>query len=171
MNQQAREVLDYEQFLTFVLGGEEYGIGIREVAGIQGESNTRSIPGSPEYVRGVIDLRDEVVPIVDLKIRFGEADRTYGERVVFILVSVPDGGNTRTIGLIVDDVADVLNVNINEIKMIPDFGELINESFIKGCSSVGERLVIFLDVEKLMIWEEVPQVEVDPQFSEEENLA
>jgi purine-binding chemotaxis protein CheW len=140
-----------EQFLTFVLGGEEYGVTILQVQGIQGWDRVTPIPNTPDFILGVINLRGAIVPIVDLRRRFGMPAAEFGPTTVVIVVRVAQQDrNERTLGLVVDAVSEVCNVNESDRKPAPDFGSGIKTDFVKGLATVENRMVILLDIDRLV---------------------
>lgn len=142
---------DAEQFLTFVLGGEEYGVTILQVQGIQGWDRVTPIPNTPDFILGVINLRGSIVPIVDLRRRFGMPAAEFGPTTVVIVVRVAyEDRNERTLGLVVDAVSEVCSVNADDRKPAPDFGSNIKTDFVKGLATVENRMVILLDIDRLV---------------------
>jgi purine-binding chemotaxis protein CheW len=140
-----------EQFLTFVLGGEEYGVTILQVQGIQGWDRVTPIPNTPEYILGVINLRGAIVPIVDLRRRFGMPAAEFGPTTLVIVVRVTQENRAeRTLGLVVDAVSEVCSVGENDRKPAPDFGSGIKTDFVKGLATVENRMVILLDIDRLV---------------------
>jgi len=139
-----------EQFLTFALGGEEYGVNILRVQGIQGWDRCTAIPNTPPYVLGVINLRGAIVPIVDLRRRFGLPAAEFGPTTVVIVVKVARQRQERTLGLVVDAVSEVCNVQPEDCKPPPDFGASVETGFVQGLVTVNERMVILLDIDKLV---------------------
>jgi purine-binding chemotaxis protein CheW len=140
-----------EQFLTFVLGGEEYGVTILQVQGIQGWDRVTPIPNTPDFILGVINLRGAIVPIVDLRRRFGMPAAEFGPTTVVIVVRVAyENRNERTLGLVVDAVSEVCSVGENDRKPAPDFGAGIKTDFVKGLATVENRMVILLDIDRLV---------------------
>lgn len=139
-----------EQFLTFVLGGEEYGVTILQVQGIQGWDRVTAIPNTPEFILGVINLRGAIVPIVDLRRRFGMPAAQFGPTTVVIVVRVARERGERTLGLVVDAVSEVCSVNADDRKPAPDFGTGIKTDFVKGLATVENRMVILLDIDRLV---------------------
>jgi purine-binding chemotaxis protein CheW len=140
-----------EQFLTFVLGREEYGVTILQVQGIQGWDRVTPIPNTPDYILGVINLRGAIVPIVDLRRRFGMPGAEFGPTTVVIVVRVAQENRAeRTLGLVVDAVSEVCNVNAADRKPAPDFGSHIKTDFVKGLATVDKRMVILLDIDRLV---------------------
>lgn len=148
-----------QQFLTFLLAGEEYGVDILRVQEIKGWDAVTQVPNTPEYVRGVINLRGTIVPIIDLRIRFSMEQREYGPTTVVIVLKVISGDdNSRIMGIVVDGVSDVYNVKKEEINAAPDFGEGVDSSFVKGLATVEEKMVIILDIDHMLNSDELATV-------------
>jgi len=144
-----------QEFLTFRLGAEEYAIEILKVREIRGWENPTAIVNAPEFIKGVINLRGTIVPIVDLRVKFkGEAK--YDEFTVVIILSVSD----RMIGIVVDAVSDVMTLTAEQIRPAPAFGADIDAQFITGLGTVGERMLILTDVERLMTSREMQLMDV-----------
>jgi len=144
------KTVDSEQYLTFTLDSEEYGIEILQVQEIRGFSQIRPIPHAPHYVRGVLNLRGTVVPIVDLRLRFGMKEVEYNQFTVIIVVNI---GN-KVVGLVVDAVSDVLNIAREHIEDVPDMGN-VDTSFLQGMGKKADRLVLLLKIENLVKIEHV----------------
>ncbi|AMV28207.1 Chemotaxis protein CheW [Gemmata sp. SH-PL17] len=137
---------DVSQFLTFRLGDEEYGLGILRVQEIKGYSKITPLPNTPREVKGVMNLRGAVVPIIDLRARLGLREAEYTVFTVIVVVTV----GTKIVGLVVDAVSDVLNVGANEMVPTPDLGSGVDTSFLNGIARTGERLVSLLNIDKLV---------------------
>lgn len=137
---------DSGQYLTFLLQNEEYGIEILRVQEIKGFTKVRPIPNAPPYIKGAINLRGTVVPVVDLRSRFGMPQTDYNQFTVIIVVSV----GTKIVGLVVDAVSDVLNIAQDQIDETPDLGADIESGFFRGMGKVGDKLVLLLNVERLI---------------------
>jgi purine-binding chemotaxis protein CheW len=137
---------DGGQFLTFCLGAEEYGIDILRVQEIRGYSTITAIPNTPSYIKGVMNLRGAVVPVVDLRAKFGMPEVAYNKFTVIIVVTVA----SRIAGLVVDAVSDVLNIARSEIERTPEFDTTVDTSFMTGLAKSGDKLVLLLDIEKVM---------------------
>ena len=146
---------ELNQYLTFILDGEEYGVPILTVMGIQGWEKTTPIPNSPGYVMGIINLRGEVVPIVDLRKRFDLEVIPYGAHTVVIVVKIDQEGGERTVGLVVDAVADVHDINSEDMRKTPEFGETIDNEFVKGLGLIDEKMVIILEIDQLVDWKKI----------------
>ncbi|AGG90041.1 MULTISPECIES: chemotaxis protein CheW [Rhodanobacter] len=139
------------QQLTFNLAGEEYGVDILSVREIRGWSRVTRIPQTPDYVLGVLNLRGAIVPVMDLRLRFGLARESYGDSTVVIIVAVAE----RLFGIVVDAVSDVVDIEPAAIKPVPDMGAIVDTRYLKGLATHVERMVMLLDVEKLMRPEDV----------------
>ena len=138
------------QYLSFNLGGEDYGVDILRVQEIRGWEELRPLPDTPEYVKGVLDLRGTIVPIIDLRIRMNMTDVEYHPTTVIIVLSVnKDDGDNQLVGAVVDAVSDVLDVSEKEIRKAPDIGTKVNDRYLRGMVSRDERMVILLDVDQL----------------------
>ncbi len=146
--------VDGTQFVTFCLGDEEYGIEILKVQEIIGLSSITRVPHLPDFIKGVINLRGIVVPVIDLRARFELAMAEYTDRTCIIILKVDD----RIFGIIVDTVSEVISISQDNIQPTPSFGSRIRTEFIKGMGKIGERLVILLDVERLLSDEELKQL-------------
>ena len=139
-----------EQYLTFMLDNEEYGIDILRVQGIQGYGKVTPLPHTPEYVLGVINLRGAIVPIINLRTRFDIETIPSGPTTVVIVVKIISEQKERTIGLMVDAVSEVRDVHAKDRKPTPDFGTAINAEFVSAIATIGDSMLILLDVDYLM---------------------
>lgn len=157
-----------DQYLTFMLDGEEYGINILKVMGIQGWQKTTMIPNAPSYVVGLINLRGEVVPIVDLRKHFSLDANDYHARTVVIIVKVAQPDKERTVGLVVDAVSEVYNIDSTEIRQAPEFGEGIDGEYIKGLVLIEEKMVILLEIDRLIDWGGLPGVSMGEENEQEQ---
>lgn len=146
-----------DQFLTFILNGEEYGVDILRVQEIKGWDTATAIPNTPEYIRGVINLRGTIVPIVDLRRRFGMEAVEYGKTTVVIVLKVKTDAHARTMGFVVDAVSDVYNVGKDQFREAPEFGSAVDTAFVRGLATVNEKMVILLDVDRLVGGAEISQ--------------
>ncbi len=145
------------QFLTFRLEAEEYAIDILKVQEIKGYTAITPIPNAPHYIKGVINLRGTVVPVVGLRERFGMAPVPYDRFTVIIIINV---GN-KVVGMVVDAVSDVLVLRAEDIEAAPDFGGSVDTSFLRGLAKVGERLVLALDIDKAVGDPELARIAAD----------
>ena len=142
---------DGSQYLTFTLDQEEYGVEILKVQEIKGYSAITPIPNTPSYIKGVMNLRGTIIPVVDLRSKFSLEEAEYNRFSVIIVVTV----GTKVMGLVVDAVSDVLNIPNADLQAPPDFGAQVDITFIKGMTKAGEKLVILLDLDKVLGGEEL----------------
>lgn len=134
------------EMLTFRLGTEAYGINILKVQEIRGCDPVTAIAGTPEFIRGVIDLRGVIVPIVDMRMKFGLAQAQYDAFTVVIILNVA----RRVIGIVVDAVSDVVTFDADQIRPVPEFSAALDTQFIQGLARLDEQMVILLDIEHLL---------------------
>jgi len=134
------------QFLTFVLGDEQYGLPILKVQEIKGYSSITKMPNTPRHIKGVINLRGTVVPVVDLRSRFSMLEGEYNKFTVIIVVTVGE----KVTGLVVDAVSDVLDIVASEIRPAPDLGAHVDMRFVSGMATVGDRMTVLLDIDRLL---------------------
>ena len=138
------------QFLSFTLGKEEYGVDILRVQEIRSWEPVSRIPNVPSYEKGVVNLRGSIVPIIDLRERFGLGHSQYTPLTVVVVLQVHIHGKTRIMGVVVDAVSDVVDVDKKNIQSAPNFGSKVSTEFINGLISVNQRMVMLLDVDKLL---------------------
>lgn len=134
------------QFLTFTIGTDEYGVDIMMVREVKGWSEATRLPNTPEYVRGVLNLRGIIIPIFDLRARFSGTLTAATEKHVVVILAV----GTRTIGMLVDTVSDILTVNSDDIKASPDTDQRPENQFVTGLIAVDKRMVVLLDIATLV---------------------
>lgn len=138
-----------EQYLTFMLGDEEYGVEILRVQEIKGWETVTKIPNTPHFLCGVLNLRGTIVPIVDLRLRFDMPARAYMPTTVVVVLKV-EGDIQRTVGVVVDGVSDAHDVLPADIKPAPDFGSHINTNYISGVVSIDDAMMMILNVDDLL---------------------
>jgi len=138
-----------EQYLSFLLADEEYGVEILRVQEITGWDRVTHIPNSPHFLCGVLNLRGTIVPVVDLRLRFDMPPREYTPTTVVVVLKV-EGVTERTVGIVVDGVSDAHNVKPEEIKPAPDFGSSIRTDFIKGLVSLDNNMMMILNIDRLL---------------------
>lgn len=147
---QAKQVTDIDQqYLTFVLDGESYGIDVLQVQEIRAWESTRPIPEAPDYIKGLLDLRGEMVPIVDLRARFSLERVDYTPTTVIIVISVQVGEHNEVVGIVVDNVSDVVNVKQSGVRPAPKLGQQINTEFIHGMIRNDDAMVMLLETGRL----------------------
>ncbi len=134
------------EYLTFTLGDEEYGIDILKVQEIRGYDAVTKIANTPDFIKGVINLRGTIVPIVDLRIRFNLGKVDYDEFTVVIILNVSD----RVVGIVVDGVSDVITLQTNQINKVPEMVSSIDTKYLVGLGTVDGRMLIMVDIERLM---------------------
>jgi purine-binding chemotaxis protein CheW len=143
------------QFLTFSLGSEEYGVDILRVQEIRGWQQVTRVPNAPPHMLGVLNLRGVIVPIIDMRMRFRLANVEYTPLTVIIVLSVEGPSGAHVFGVVVDSVSDVLDVKDSDVKAKPDFGTAVNTAFIGGLATVGDHMVMLLDIDMLLSAEEL----------------
>jgi purine-binding chemotaxis protein CheW len=141
---------DQDQYLTFFMANEEYGIDILSIQEIRGFDAITCIPNAPDFIQGVMNLRGTIVPIVDLRLRFGLEQIAYGDITVVIVVKAALDDGEKIIGMVVDSVSDVYSVNHTDSARAPDIGEADNREYLKGLVNVGEKMVVLLDLKKIL---------------------
>ena len=138
------------EYLSFKLGAEEYGIDILKVQEIRGYENPTRIANAPHFIKGVVNLRGVIVPIVDMRLRFGLSDVQYNSFTVVIILNIAG----RTVGMVVDSVSDVLELGGDAIKPAPEFNGAIESTYITGLGTIksgdAERMLILMDIEQMM---------------------
>ena len=139
------------QYLTFLLNGEQYGLSILQVQEIRGWEAVTRVPNSPAFVRGVVNLRGNIVPVFDLRLRFGLPEVVYTKETVVIVVRAGKDGERRSMGLVVDAVSDVLVVRDDVISATPEFGADVPTENIRGLVTDGDNMVMLLDLDSLVI--------------------
>jgi len=135
-----------DKYLTFTVGKEDYGIEISHVTEIIGIQKITDVPDMPSYIKGVINLRGKVIPVMDVRLRFRMPEREYDDRTCTVVVSV----NATPVGLVVDTVKEVVDIPENQIELPPEVAESSTQRYIKGLGKIGEDVKILLDVEKLV---------------------
>ena len=144
------------ELLTFTLGSEEYGIDILKVQEIRGYDAVTTIANSPDFIKGVINLRGIIVPIVHMRIKFKLGNITYNELTVVIILNVAN----RVVGIVVDGVSDVIALTAEQLKPAPEFSSSLDMQYIMGLGTVDERMIIVMDIEKLMTGRDMDLVEM-----------
>jgi purine-binding chemotaxis protein CheW len=149
------KLAEIQQFLTFALGSEMFAVGTLSVKEIIEYGHLTEVPMMPDFIRGVINLRGAVVPVVDLGARFGRGETQVTRRTCIVIVEVPSGDEKQDIGVVVDAVSEVLEIPATEIEPPPAFGARIRTDFIHGMGKVDGKFVILLDVGKVLSVEEI----------------
>ena len=146
------------EFLAFHLGDEEYGIDIQKVQELRGYDAVTRIANAPEFVKGVINLRGIIVPIVDMRIKFNLDTPTYDQFTVVIILNIVG----RIMGMVVDSVSDVITLTTNQLKPAPQMGSALNTDYLIGMGALDERMLILVDIDKLMSGAEMGMIEKLP---------
>lgn len=139
------------EYLVFTLGKEEYGIDILKVQEIRGYDQVTSIANTPPFIKGVINLRGTIVPIVDLRIKFNIGQPTYDQFTVVIILNVVG----RVIGIVVDGVSDVISMSAEQVRPSPELGSALDTQYLKGLGTIDDRMIIITDIEKLLTSKEM----------------
>ena len=147
------------KYLTFTLADEEYGIGILKIKEIIGMMQITTVPQTPEFVKGVINLRGKVIPVIDLRLRFGMESIDYTDRTCIIVVEIQGIIQTVQIGIVVDSVSEVLNIKGEEVEDTPTFGTKLNTDYILGMAKMEGGVKILLDIDRVLKPEEVELLE------------
>ncbi|ACZ76371.1 MULTISPECIES: chemotaxis protein CheW [Dickeya] len=144
-----------QEFLIFTLGDEEYGVDILKVQEIRGYDQVTRIANTPEFIKGVTNLRGVIVPIVDLRIKFMQQEVDYDDNTVVIVLNL----GQRVVGIVVDGVSDVLSLTTEQIRPAPEFAVTLSTEYLTGLGSLGERMLILVDIERLLSSEEMALVD------------
>ena len=150
-DQAVKSMTDREgKYLTFSLAGEEYGIGILKVKEIIGLMPITTVPRTPHYVKGVINLRGKVIPVAYLRLKFEMEEMAYTDRTCIIVVEIQGGAGNVLMGIVVDSVSEVLNIKNGEIEDTPVFGTQMDTDYILGMAKMSEGVKILLDIDKVL---------------------
>jgi purine-binding chemotaxis protein CheW len=161
INQAVKVMADKEgKYLTFTLAEEEYGIGILKIKEIIGMLPITSVPQTPDFVKGVINLRGKVIPVLDLRLRFGMPAIDYTERTCIIVVEIAGNSGTILIGIVVDAVSEVLNIKGDDIEKTPTFGAKLNTDYILGMAKMEGGVKILLDIDRVLSNDELSLLSV-----------
>ena len=151
IDQAVKAMVDKEgKYLTFTLAEEEYGIGILKIKEIIGMLPITSVPQTPEFVKGVINFRGKVIPVMDLRLRFGMPSIDYSERTCIIVVEIDGQAGTILVGIVVDAVSEVLNIKGDDIEKTPTFGTKLNTDYILGMAKMDGGVKILLDIDQVL---------------------
>ncbi|OFC69873.1 chemotaxis protein CheW [Alteromonas confluentis] len=137
---------DVQEYLSFILSDEHYALDITSVKEIRGYEKVTPIANAPAFIKGVLNLRGDIVPIIDLRIKFNIPNPTYNEFTIVIMLHV----HNRVIGIVVDGVSDVVRLTEDEVRPPPDFGVIFDSRFLKGLATVDDRMIILVNIEQLI---------------------
>lgn len=156
IDQAVKAMADREgKYLTFSLAEEEYGIGILKIKEIIGMMPITTVPRTPEFVKGVINLRGKVIPVMDLRLRFGMEEMDYTERTCIVVVEIKGTSGTVMIGVVVDSVSEVLNIKGEDVEETPTFGTKMNTDYILGMAKMEGGVKILLDIDRVLSDDEI----------------
>lgn len=147
------------KYLTFTLDNEEYGIALLKVKDIIGMMPITAVPQMPKYVKGVINLRDKIIPVTDLRLRFAMAQSDYSDRTCIIVVEIVGADSTIQVGIVVDAVSKVMNIKPEEVEASPSFGTKVATDYILGMSNMEGGVKILLDIDRVLATEAVADLE------------
>lgn len=143
------------KYFTFEIAEEEYGIPIQSIREIIGIMDITSIPKTPEYIKGVINLRGKIIPIMDLRLKFNLVEKEYNQRTCIVVVELNLGETKKLMGIVVDTVSEVVNIQKSEIENSPQYGTNIDEGFLIGLGKVKDKVILLLEIEKVLNIEEM----------------
>jgi len=158
IKESAGEVAEQNQYLTFLLGDEMFAIGILSIREIIEYGFVTDVPMTPPFIRGVLNLRGAVVPVIDLLVRFGRAPQDNTKRTCIVIVEIESANGSQQMRVVVDAVSEVLEIPAAEIEPAPEFGARIRNDFIKGMGKINGKFVIVLDLNRVMSIDEVAVV-------------
>jgi purine-binding chemotaxis protein CheW len=147
------------KYLTFKLADEEYGLEILKVQEIIGMMSVTRVPRTPDFIRGVINLRGKVIPVVDLRLRLGMPRQEDTDRTCIIVVQIAGNTNEVAMGIIIDEVSEVVNIDKGQIEDPPSFGANVDTDFILGMAKVGQKVLIMLDIDRVLSGNEIGLVD------------
>jgi purine-binding chemotaxis protein CheW len=147
------------KYLTFSLSDEQYGIGILKIKEIIGMMAITAVPRTPTYVKGVINLRGKVIPVIDLRARFNMEENEYDDRTCIVVVEIQSNGIEMVIGIVVDSVSEVLNIKSDEIEETPEFGMSLNTEYILGMATIEGGVKILLDIDAVLSSKELTHLQ------------
>ncbi len=160
IDQAVKAMVDREgKYLTFTLAEEEYGIGILKIKEIIGMMPITTVPRTPGFVKGVINLRGKVIPVMDLRLRFGMEEIEYTERTCIVVVEIEGSSGTVMIGVVVDSVSEVLNIKAEDVEETPTFGSKLDTDYILGMAKMEGGVKILLDIDRVLSEDEISDLE------------
>jgi len=157
------------KYLTFALANEEYGLEILKVREIIGYMEITAVPQTPHYVKGVINLRGQVIPVVDLRAKFGMEEAEITDQSCIIVVEISQGQRNFSTGIVVDHVQEVLDIAGQDIEEAPQFGSSVDTNFILGMGKIGDSVKILLDIDRVLISDDLQGIASSPHGDESDN--
>ena len=167
MTTATKEAVEQEQYLTFLLAGEEYAIGILKVKEIIEYDTVTTVPKTPRWVRGVINLRGTVVPVVDLGLKFGLEERPVTKTTCIVIVEGQLEGQSTLMGVMADAVSQVMDIAAGDVQEVPTFGTRIKVDYLQGMAQLGKKFVLLLDIDKVLSADEVQDLRAATTNAEE----
>jgi purine-binding chemotaxis protein CheW len=155
MTSATKETVEQQQYLTFLLANEEYAISILKVKEIIEYGMVTTVPKTPKWVRGVINLRGSVVPVVDLAVKFGLEEKPVTKTTCIVIIETQYEGQTTTIGAIADAVSQVMELTAEDIQPVPEFGTRVKVNYLLGMAQLGKKFALLLDVDKVLSTDEL----------------
>jgi purine-binding chemotaxis protein CheW len=143
------------KFLQFELAGEFYGLDILKIMEINGLMDITAVPQTPQFMKGLINLRGKVIPVIDLRLKFGLPEETYSERTSIIVIEFNTLSGTTHMGIVVDRVSEVITINKADIEPAPEFGSRLKSEYIKGMAKTKTQVLIILDIDLILTDEEL----------------
>jgi purine-binding chemotaxis protein CheW len=150
-----KEAVEQQQYLTFLLAGEEYAISILQVKEIIEYDTVTTVPKTPKWIRGVINLRGSVVPVVDLGVKFGMEERAVTKTSCIVIIETRFEGQNATIGIVADAVSQVMDLAADDIRAVPEFGTRVKVDYLLGMAQLGKKFALLLDVDKVLSTDEL----------------
>lgn len=147
-----------QKLLTFSLGSEGYGVSILKIKEIIGMMDITPVPRTPDFIKGIINLRGKIIPVMDLRIKFGMPAQDYDERTCIIVAEVSMNGVQKLLGVVVDTVSEVVTISHDQIEPPPEYGSSVEHNSILGIGKIKERVVIILDIDEVFQCEEVAKM-------------
>ena len=167
---QINEILQ-KQFLTFSLGNDEYAVQVLRIKEILEYENVTRVPNTPRWVRGVFNLRGNVIPVIDLAVKFGFGHAEITKTTCIVVVELTLEDEPVVMGMLVDSVSEVIDLSTSDIKPAPAFGAKVDLQYLLGVVKIGKRLALLLDTDKILSAEELPQVESAALSATQESAA
>jgi len=147
------------KYLTFIVDQEEFGVAVLKVREIMGIQEVTAVPRTPAWMKGVINLRGKIIPVVDLRLKFGLAATAYTERTCIVVVQIRSGADLLSTGIVVDEVSEVLTMSPGDIEDTPDFGSGVDTAYILGMAKIKDKVKILLDIDKVLTNYEIRDLE------------
>ena len=147
------------KYLTFLIGKEEFGVAVLKVREIMGILDITVVPQTPAYLKGVINLRGKAIPVVDLRLKFGLSSIDYTQRTCIIVVQLQGASGSLLMGIVVDEVSEVLTLTSSDIEDTPDFGANVETRYILGMAKVKDKVKILLDINEVLTTREIERLE------------